>query len=194
MIYIYLYTNRITNEHYVGQTSNFMRRRWEHKSCSGGCRKFHQAIEKYGYDNFDFELLDKGEDDEKDWNEVELYYINKYESNVDGKGYNMLKPCISKNRNKMGENISNSLRGRKLTDDAKERISKHQKRTGIYVDDIYFDSIADASKYFGFDRRCLAYCLKHNQIRTYKGHKIEYKEEYEISNKHPMERLSKGCN
>lgn len=56
--YIYRATNKITQESYIGQTSNFRNRKWQHERCyeKEKC-KFHDAIKKYGTDNFEWEIL-----------------------------------------------------------------------------------------------------------------------------------------
>lgn len=57
--YIYRATNKITQESYIGQTSNFRNRKWQHERCykKEKC-KFHDAIEKYGTNNFEWEILE----------------------------------------------------------------------------------------------------------------------------------------
>lgn len=54
---IYCYTNRINGKKYIGQTKDIRRRC--HPSNYKSCSKFYAAIEKYGYENFDFEILEK---------------------------------------------------------------------------------------------------------------------------------------
>lgn len=172
MIWIYLYTNKLTGEKYIGQTCNIQRRQWEHKSCHGGCREFHKAIRQYGYENFELSILAQGEDNERDWDTVEKEYIIQHQSHI--KGYNLFTPGTPKNKAKQRENLSKSLMGHVISDETKKKISDGQRKTKVAIDDIEFDSIRDAAEYFGFDKRCLAYCLKRNKYPVYKGHKIKY--------------------
>lgn len=55
---VYMHTNKINNKSYVGITSQSVERRWG----NGGCRykrnkHFWNAIQKYGWDNFDHDIL-----------------------------------------------------------------------------------------------------------------------------------------
>lgn len=61
MIGIYKFTNNITGQSYVGQSSNIERRYKEHK-CRGVKHEdsyFHQMLHKYGFENFSFEVLEE---------------------------------------------------------------------------------------------------------------------------------------
>lgn len=171
MRYIYLYTNKITDEKYVGQTSDPRRRRYEHKSYHGGCKQFHSAIKKYGYENFDFEILFEGDEKEIDFNAMEKLYIEQYKSNIEGIGYNSpnaLPHSYSYDYSKLSE----SIKGRKLSNATKEKMHRSSKRIRLIMDGIEFDSIVAAANYFNLDRRCLAYCIKRNSTNTYKNHKF----------------------
>ena len=76
--YIYRATNRITQESYIGQTNNFHNRKWQHERCyeKEKC-KFHDAIEKYGTDNFEWEILETC-DTRKKALKLERNYITLY--------------------------------------------------------------------------------------------------------------------
>lgn len=84
--YIYRATNKITQESYIGQTSNFRNRKWQHERCykKEKC-KFHDAIEKYGTDNFEWEILETC-DTRKKALKLERNYITLY--NTYHSGYN----------------------------------------------------------------------------------------------------------
>ena len=60
MIGIYKYTNKINNKSYIGLTNDINRRCKEHKYMASkkDTSHFHQAINKYGIENFDFEILE----------------------------------------------------------------------------------------------------------------------------------------
>lgn len=84
---IYKITNSLTQEIYIGKTVGEVSNRWkEHIKTSLeigkiSSSKLHQAFEKYGWDNFTFEVLEK---DIKDLGDREKYYINFFESNIYG--------------------------------------------------------------------------------------------------------------
>lgn len=99
IFYIYLYTNLINNKKYVGQTNNFQRRINEHKSCSFNPKSInyndiiHQAIRKYGYNNFSIEILEviNNVDDYNLVNQREAFWIKEKQSLITDWGYNVLE-------------------------------------------------------------------------------------------------------
>lgn len=99
IFYIYKYTNLINNKKYIGQTNNFERRIREHKSCSFNPKsvnyddKIHQAIRKYGYDNFKIEIIEVIDNvlNYEIVNEREQYWIKQEESLLTQWGYNVLE-------------------------------------------------------------------------------------------------------
>lgn len=84
---IYKYTNKINGKIYIGQSSDITARKSSHRNQSlyGGkdmnC-PFHLAINKYGIDNFDFEIIE--ECDKSLLNEREQYWIEYYDSYNNG--------------------------------------------------------------------------------------------------------------
>lgn len=103
--YIYRATNKITQESYIGQTSNFRNRKWQHERCyeKEKC-KFHDAIEKYGTNNFEWEILETCNTRKKalklEKNYITLYdtYHSGYNENKGGVGgYNSIPViCLAK--------------------------------------------------------------------------------------------------
>ena len=97
--YIYKYTNLINNKKYIGQTNNFERRIKEHKSCSFNPKsvnyddKIHQAIRKYGYENFKIEIIEVINNAENYdlVNERESFWIKQEQSLLTQCGYNVLE-------------------------------------------------------------------------------------------------------
>lgn len=89
-ILIYKITNKINNKVYIGQTTQGLQTRWTRHIISSKNRvdnyAFHNAINKYGPENFVIEVLEYCEPE--DLNEKEKYYIEFYDSLVP-KGYNI---------------------------------------------------------------------------------------------------------
>lgn len=88
---IYTITNLINNKVYIGQSIDIIKRFYSHKSSLN--RDCHQNIflqrswNKFGENNFKFEIIEKCNDNDLDIREV--YYINLLSSNNDKYGYNL---------------------------------------------------------------------------------------------------------
>lgn len=89
---VYLVTNIVNDKKYVGITCRgYMVRFKEHidEALDGSTVIFHNAIRKYGPENFKVELLETDVSD-KDIEDKERYYIKKYNTfYISGSGYNM---------------------------------------------------------------------------------------------------------
>ena len=118
--YVYLLRNKLNGKCYVGQTCDFERRMAEHEyeAKSGSSFKIHQAIRKYGMENFDTEILHSCQGEEQvvleELNSLEIYYIRKFNSFFDG--YNMTEG-------------SRGALGLHHTEEARQKISK--ARSGL---------------------------------------------------------------
>lgn len=90
---IYMFTNKVNGKKYIGKTINPAERYRNHKYANEDS-VFHRAIKKYGFENFEYEILEShfynSKDESNDQlNELEKFYIKKYESNIDINGYNI---------------------------------------------------------------------------------------------------------
>lgn len=86
---IYKATNKLNGKCYIGQTTrNLNVRKNIHEKCAedGSKTKFHNAIKKYGKENFNREVVEIVNDKDK-LNELETFYIRKFDSV--NNGYNM---------------------------------------------------------------------------------------------------------
>lgn len=91
---IYKVTNIINNKVYIGQTvKSLSQRKSEHKHrflYENSHNKFYNAIRKYGWDNFIWEVLEESENwSYETLDEKEKYYIKLYDSI--NTGYNILE-------------------------------------------------------------------------------------------------------
>ena len=87
---IYKATNKINGKCYIGQTRHSLenRRRIHYTKARQGIKThFYSAIRKYGEDNFEWEIICSASD-KATLNELETYYITKYNSIK--QGYNMV--------------------------------------------------------------------------------------------------------
>lgn len=91
---IYSYTNKTNNKIYIGQTINPIKRKYNHEYVSqnkNACdydTPFHRAIRKYGFENFEYRVLADEIDDKDLLNQLEKYYIKKFDSLIPN-GYNV---------------------------------------------------------------------------------------------------------
>jgi len=86
---IYKVTNTINNKVYIGFDSNWPTRKKEHfRESSTSTRIFHKAIRKYGWQNFEWEIIYQSKDRDYTLNVMEKYFIKEYNSFGEN-GYNM---------------------------------------------------------------------------------------------------------
>ena len=88
MAYIYQILNKANNKKYIGQTINFKRRKKRHLTdlrCHRHDNKHLQnAFDKYGEDSFEFSILYEENCSQDRLNELEEYYIEKYDTYLNG--------------------------------------------------------------------------------------------------------------
>lgn len=110
MIGIYKYQNKINGKVYIGQSINLEARKYGHKSSAFNEKandynsQFHQAIRKYGWDNFDYEIiaeLTPEEYSKETLNKLEIFFIKYYNSYHNG--YNATEGGDGKKEGQKGE-------------------------------------------------------------------------------------------
>lgn len=85
---VYMFTCRVNGKKYIGQTWNIETRLAAHRRAKGESRIFHLAVRKYGFDSFDFEILQDGIDTQAHLDIVEWQEIRQKETMAPG-GYNL---------------------------------------------------------------------------------------------------------
>lgn len=128
---IYKIINKINNKVYIGQSINIKQRLSEHKSKLRGNyhNNYHlqKAWNKYGEDNFTFEIFKICGEDLLD--SKEIYWINYYNSINGDYGYNS-ESGGHKNKHLSElhrQKISKSHKGKKVSDKTKRKISENSK-------------------------------------------------------------------
>lgn len=127
---IYKHTNRINNLVYIGQTKNNPNTRWQN---GNGYKRqdFYKAIEEFGWDNFDHEIIEKNLTSEEA-DELERYWIQYYHSDDPNYGYNKDSGNGGKNPNTI-EKMKQSWNDKKRKQNQRElmiHLNKTIDRTG----------------------------------------------------------------
>ena len=161
---VYKHTLKETGQVYIGQTNN-IKNRWK-PSAYKNCIKFYNAIQKYGWDNFEHEIL-ANELTLEEANELETKFIIEYNSinngfNLNTGGDNKLasqetKEKMSKIRKGIPKSeqhkqaISEALTGYKQTEEHKKhnRKAQHRKSVECIETGEKYDSLAEAEKQTG---------------------------------------------
>lgn len=86
-MYLYQITNLINNKTYIGQTNNIVKRWSNHRCCNSPQMVIAKAIQKYGVENFSFEILYRNIPIDK-IDELEQKVIKEKNSRVPN-GYNV---------------------------------------------------------------------------------------------------------
>jgi group I intron endonuclease len=127
---IYKATNIINQKVYIGQTKRDLRiRKIEHKSHSknGSKMRFNLAIQEYGFNNFDWEVL-KLCYSKTEANLSEVHFVSFYQSTDVEKGYNLEDGgWDSKRHIETIEKIKRAHTGKKLSTEVKEKIGLSNK-------------------------------------------------------------------
>lgn len=141
---IYKVTNKVNGKIYIGFDSNWPKRKYSHKSYSKTDNyfyKFYNAIRKYGWETFEWEVICQSLDGEYLLSILEPYFIEYYDSYRNG--YNITKggegrlgafhtkEAIQKMKNKVfskntREKMSKSSIGIKHTLETKNKLSKQR--------------------------------------------------------------------
>lgn len=143
---IYKITNKVNGKIYIGQSKDIERRFKHHKALYSDFA-IHQALKKYGIENFIFEVLYECQIEEM--NKWETFYITIFGS-LSPKGYNLNmggdgKEISEETKKKMSESrrkqirpkckdetkvkIGNANRGKKHTEETKQKWSDQRKGT-----------------------------------------------------------------
>jgi len=72
---------------YIGYASDLINRKAKHKGAKGGCPYLHNAIKKYGFENFSWEIIYQSLDPEHTLKVMEPHFIKEYDTH--STGYNL---------------------------------------------------------------------------------------------------------
>ena len=180
MYTIYMHKNKINGKRYIGQTNQKrLEDRWRkgagYKPKNNHSSKFYNAIQKYGWENFEHIILEDNIKTLEQANEREQYWISYYDTfNNDEKGYNMTSgggSVLMSDEAKLKQ--KNALK--KLYQDNPE-LTLHQQKIQAQISGkpVYcfeknktYDSLSEAARENNVDVSAITRCLtRKNQITT----------------------------
>lgn len=132
---VYKVTNQTNGKIYIGQTTQSLsKRKKNHRDdvVSGQmkCPLLHNAMKKYGFENFVFESIDKAQNIDE-LNDLEMHYIKQFNSLVPN-GYNLAiggRNCSPTEETRKKQ--SDAKKGRKLSAEHKNKISASRTEKDI---------------------------------------------------------------
>ena len=135
---IYRIVNKINNKSYIGQSINIEKRIKTHfwtafrENLPTYNYHIYQAIRKYGKENFEWEILETlQEDNRSKLDELEQFYIKQYDSFKNG--YNMNEGGNTANQNKAsGERNGKAKITKKDVINIREEYNKHFLKRDVY--------------------------------------------------------------
>ena len=163
---IYLITNKMTGQMYVGQSIRIYRRFDEHRRAQGfGHSRIDNAINKYGAENFSFEIIITMENDTEQLNDAEREWIAILNTYEDKNHYNltpggdfspMKVPEIAakmygkKHSEQTRKKMSKAHRGREFSEEHRRKLA--EKRIGVSLSDEVKHKISNKMNTTGFFR------------------------------------------
>lgn len=147
---IYKITNLVNGKMYIGQTIGTLCARWKrHCGDNSKCPAIHNAIVKYGIQNFNVEQIDTANSQEE-LNEKEAYWINTLNT-ISPNGYNLqnggLREQLSKEScEKISATIRDKYRNNEINISWKRKVCQYDKRGNLLN---IWESIKDASLELG---------------------------------------------
>ena len=144
---VYCHTNKVNGKKYIGITSQEPTRRWQNGNHYNTQPYFWRAIQKYGWDGFQHEILytDLSKESAE---QLEVDLIKKYQTQDPNKGYNSADGGAARSgwshtedakrrmsESRMGrvvseatrEKLSKANRGQKMSDEARAKMSAAKK-------------------------------------------------------------------
>ena len=184
---VYIHINKTNGKRYYGITKQEPKKRWQNGKKYGNNDHFTNAINYYGWDNFDHIVIARGlTEEEAKWLEIEL--IREFDTTNRDKGYNITKGGEGTNGYKHTEetrkNIGKIHKGKTLSEETRKKLSETMKGKNnpsakrIYCVelDMYFDTVTEASEYVGCHRSNISSVLIGNR-KTCKGYHWLYAED-----------------
>lgn len=130
---IYMIENKNTKQRYIGQSIHIYQRWNEHINQPTTYMRIDRAIKKHGADNFELKVICELEQDDDLLNEMEKYYVWKYNTYEDNFNYNLTPGgdfCPSKIL-EIAEKISKANSGKKFSEEHRKKLSEAHSRENL---------------------------------------------------------------
>ena len=150
---VYCHINKINGKKYIGITKRSPEIRWGNGKNYKGCLKFNCAIEKYGWNNFDHEIIASGLNKQEAEN-FEKLLIDKLHTTESAFGYNI----------SFGGTV---MENRKHTEESKKKMSENHRREDlgnnprakkVICENKTFSCIAECANFYN---------IKHSTMRAW---------------------------
>ena len=147
---IYKYTNKVNGKVYIGRTCQTLKRRAhvdgsEYKNCT----YFWRAIQKYGWENFEGEIVEENLTDEEAF-EKEAFYMKEFGSLDRNRGYNTLEGghqyYSDNSRKKIGNRVISEETRKKISRNHADVSGKNNPMWGRHRTEEEKKKIGEASK------------------------------------------------
>jgi group I intron endonuclease len=185
---IYKVTNKSNGKVYIGFASNLTKRKYRHKHYSlvkKVTNHFYTAIRKYGWNNFDWEIIYQTKDKQYCLNVMEKFFIEEYRSYIgfdDCFGYNMTlggDGALGNHKPKTPEHkkrISQSHKGKKLSQEhilnAAYARSKEYKMISPSGNVIHIKNMSEYCRKHGLNQaHMISVCLGRYGFLSHKGYR-----------------------
>jgi group I intron endonuclease len=175
--HIYKLTNNITHKSYIGQAKCINQRKntYKHLRCKTQ-PKLYNALVKYGFDNFTFEIIDHSISPEHA-NELEIKYIREFNTiengyNIESGGHNLMSEATKRK-------ISESLRGRIKSEEHRRKLSEALR--GVPKSEEHKHNLAKSVTGFHHTEETKRKISERNIGMRGKRHTVESKEKMRLS-------------
>ena len=153
MFKVYIHTNKTNGKMYVGQTCQTPELRWKNGRGYKSSPHFYSAIKKYGWDNFEHEIIASGLT-QQEANNFEELLISKLDTTTPSLGYNIAlggknAPKSEEAKRKMSEAKNGKPQSEGLRLSNLKQVSQYTKQ-GEFVK--HYSSIKEAAEATGICR------------------------------------------
>ena len=144
-MFIYQIKNSKTGKCYIGQTTDFKRRKREHlnelRKHKHSNLYLQNAFDKYGEDNFEFTILEECEKEQA--NDREIFWLNNFSGFESSNNYNL---CQAGGAKGISEETREKLRSRIMSEETRRKISESRKGIKLNLTDERRRQISESNR------------------------------------------------